>query len=141
LDQDRIQALGAQLFGLIPGKPIPENEQRMVLATAGVILNDLTGHIQRAVREQGNGIAVILPDGRIAWYTPEGVVRELDTAVSAGDKAMVDAFRDMLALIERMDPEDHVLLAIVTDTALRVFKLPLDDQLGCLRRMLEHWGS
>jgi hypothetical protein len=141
LDQDRVQALGAQLFGLIPGKRIPENEQRMVLATAGVILSDLTGHIQRAAREQGNGIAVILPNGRIAWYTPEGVVKELDTAVAVGDKPMVDAFRDMLALIERMDPDDHVLLAIVNDTSLRVFKMPIDDQLGCLRRMLEHWGA
>jgi hypothetical protein len=40
-----------------------------------------------------------------------------------------------------MDPDDHVLLAMATNTALRVFRIPVADPTGYLRKLLAEWGS
>ena len=136
----RRQRLAQSLLGLTPGEPISTEQQKLSAATVAVILSDMVGHIQRDARERGSGVAVVKPDGDLAWFSAEEVIEQLDAAVRYGDTAMVDVLKDMTTLLERLDPEDHVLMAMATNTALRVFKIPVDDHTGYLRQLLNEWG-
>ena len=73
--------------------------------------------------------------------TLEDVVEELDKAVRGGDAGIATVFRDILTLLEKLDPDDHVLFGMATGSALRVFRLPIDDPSGYLRRLLQEWGG
>jgi len=139
-EQRRRRRLAQGLLGLTPGQPISNEQQKLSAATVAVILSDMVGHIQRAARERGSGVAVVKPDGDLDWFSAEEVIEQLDAAVRYGDAAMVDVLKDMTTLLERLDPEDHVLMAMATNTALRVFKIPVADPTGYLRQLLKEWG-
>lgn len=144
MDQDREQQrrrrLAQGLLGLTPGQSISSEQQRLSAATVAVILSDMVGHIQRAARERGAGLAIVKPSGDLAWFTPQEVIEELDIAVRCGDAQISEAFRDILKLLENLDPDDHVVMGMATANALRVFKIPVADPTGYLRQMLKEWG-
>jgi hypothetical protein len=140
-EQQRRQRLAAGLLGLAPGEKVSSEQQKLSAATVSVVLSDMIGHIQRAVRERGSGIAIVKPTGDLAWFSAEDVVEELDKAVRGGDAGIATVFRDILTLLEKLDPDDHVLFGMATGSALRVFRLPIDDPSGYLRRLLQEWGG
>jgi hypothetical protein len=136
----RRMRLAQALLGLKPGEAVSTEQQKMSLATAAVILSDMIGHIQRAAKARGSGMAVVRPDGDLAWFSAEEVVEQLDLAVRIGDSALASTFRDLVSLLENLDPDDHIILAMATGAALRVFKIPIDDPSGFLRKLLAEWG-
>ena len=136
----RRMRLAQALLGLKPGEPVSTEQQKMSMATAAVILSDMIGHIQRAAKARGSGMAVVRPDGDLAWYSTEEVVEQLDLAVRTGDAGLASTFRDLVTLLENLDPDDHIIMAMATGQALRVFKIPIDDPGGFLRKLLAEWG-
>jgi hypothetical protein len=136
----RRMRLAQALLGLKPGEPVSTEQQKMSLATAAVILSDMIGHIQRAAKARGSGMAVVRPDGNLAWFSDDDVIEQLDLAVRTGDSDLAATFRDLVALLERLDPDDHIILGMATGSALRVFKIPIDDPGGFLRKLLAEWG-
>lgn len=140
-ERERRKRLAQGLLGLTLGQRISTEQQKISAATVAVILSDMVGHIQRAARERGAGVAVVKPDGSLDWFTADEVVEQLDVAVRQGDSTMTDVFRDLIRLLETLDPEDHVLLAMATKSALRVFRIPVADPTGYLRQLLAEWGS
>ena len=139
MDERRLR-LAESLLGLKRGEAVTPEQKRLSESTAAVILSDMIGHIKRAITERGAGLPVVRPDGGLAWYTADEVTQELDRAVRQGDKEMVTAFRGVISLLEKLDPEDHIIIGMATDTSLRIFKIPTDDPARNIRKLLDQWG-
>ena len=139
MDQRR-ERLAQRLLALTPGVPATEAEQRFGAAATSLALEDMVGHIARAVIARGPGLPFVHPDGELSWEDPTSMADQLRIAEAAGETLMIDVFRDILALLDKLDPENHVLLAMTSARTLRVFRLPVDDPGAGVRRLLNEWG-
>jgi hypothetical protein len=137
---DRRVRLAQSLLALPdPGTPLSEEQKGLSAAGAQLVLGDLYTHIAAAFRKRGPGLPIIRPDGVSHWTSTDELRHLVATAESCEDSTMAALFRSVLLLLEDLDPDKSILMALSSPDAIKIYRLDPERIGAQVQAFLKDW--
>lgn len=115
-----------------------DHAERMARETARLIFADIIGYCRKFWKDLGPGALVIrMTMNDATWADAEELGEQHDLAAAADDSDLAEAFGRTLAILDRLNPDDEVLICIADHVGFRSFVIPVDNPTAQIEAMLK----
>ena len=115
-----------------------ENEQKMLMTTAELILSDFLDIALNGVQKHGPGALVInLKNDTTIFMRPDFIEEDIGIAERYEDEDVLDFLRDLMQRINENDWSKTVLLTVISDAGTRTFAVEAGGSQESFRALAE----
>ena len=115
-----------------------ENEQKMLMTTAELILSDFLDIALNGVQKHGPGSLVInLKNDTTIFMRPNYIEEDIQIAERYEDEDVLDFLKDLMQRINENDWSKTVLLTIISDAGTRTFAVEAGGSQESFRALAE----